>query len=116
MHRPGRYVLKVGESKSLPINFQTTEAYRHLPAQLLEFMRQQRCGFNPWLGTNCHQFDGRTAYGPLPDGSPLDARGGWHDAGDLLKYLLTSGNATAQMLLAYEGGGQRSEARRQKPA
>ena len=31
-------------------------------------------------------------------------RGGWHDAGDLLKYLLTSGNATAQMLLAYRLG------------
>jgi hypothetical protein len=32
----------------------------------------------------------------------MDATGGWHDAGDMLKYLLTSGNATAQMLLAYE--------------
>jgi hypothetical protein len=32
----------------------------------------------------------------------VDARGGWHDAGDLLKYLITSANATAQMLLAYE--------------
>jgi endoglucanase len=78
--------------------------YPALPAQLLEFMRQQRCGYNPWLGTNCHQSDGRTAYGPLPAGSTVDASGGWHDAGDLLKYLLTSGNATAQMLLAYELG------------
>ncbi len=52
----------------------------------------------------CHQLDGRTAYGPLPAGTQLDARGGWHDAGDLLKYLLTSSNATAQMLLAYALG------------
>jgi hypothetical protein len=65
-------------------------------------MRQQRCGYNPWLATNCHQFDGRTAYGPLTNGSVIDVRGGWHDAGDLLKYLLTSGNATAQMLLAHQ--------------
>ena len=65
-------------------------------------MREQRCGYNPWLGTNCHQLDGRTAYGPLTNGTPLDVTGGWHDAGDLLKYLLTSGNATAQMLLAYQ--------------
>jgi len=50
----------------------------------------------------CHSFDGRTVYGPLPAGTYLDARGGWHDAGDLLKYLLTSSNATAQMLLAYQ--------------
>jgi hypothetical protein len=31
----------------------------------------------------------------------VDATGGWHDAGDQLKYLITSSNATAQMLLAY---------------
>ncbi len=65
-------------------------------------MRQQRCGYNPWLDAVCHSFDGRTAYGPLPAGTYLDARGGWHDAGDLLKYLLTASNATAQMLLAYQ--------------
>jgi endoglucanase len=69
---------------------------------LLEFMREQRCGYNPWLGTNCHQLDGRTAYGPLPFGTPLNVTGGWHDAGDTLKYLVTSETATAQMLLAYE--------------
>jgi hypothetical protein len=42
----------------------------------------------------------------LPAGSYVDARGGWHDAGDQLKYLLTSSNATAQMLLAYQLGTQ----------
>jgi hypothetical protein len=31
----------------------------------------------------------------------FDATGGWHDAGDQLKYLLTAGNATAQLLLAF---------------
>ena len=103
VHTPGKFILKAGDSRSLPLQI-GNGPYAELPAQLLEFMRQQRCGFNPWLGTNCHQLDGRTAFGPLTNGSPLDARGGWHDAGDLLKYLLTSGNATAQMLLAYEVG------------
>src|SRR5688500_8132036 len=65
-------------------------------------MRQQRCGYNPWLDAVCHSLDGRTAYGPLPAGTYLNASGGWHDAGDLLKYLLTSSNSTAQLLLAYE--------------
>ncbi len=100
-YKPGNYALKIGSSKSLLVRI-GPNPHGELAAQLLEFMRQQRCGFNPWLNTNCHQADGRTAYGPLTNGSPLDARGGWHDAGDLLKYLLTSGNATAQMLLAYE--------------
>ncbi|HEX6729451.1 MAG TPA: glycoside hydrolase family 9 protein, partial [Pyrinomonadaceae bacterium] len=75
--------------------------YRDLPDQLLEFMRQQRCGFNPFVNAACHTYDGRTAFGPLPDGTHLNATGGWHDAGDQLKYLLTSSNATAQILLAY---------------
>jgi len=98
---PGRYVVKIGEGESLPFGI-AEKVFRELPDELLEFMRQQRCGYNPWLDAVCHPFDGRSAYGPLTNGSYVDARGGWHDAADLLKYLLTSGNATAQMLLAYE--------------
>ena len=97
----GRYLIRIGGASSQPFNV-GKNIYADMPDQLLEFMREQRCGYNPWLGTNCHQLDGRTAFGPLPAATPLDATGGWHDAGDLLKYLLTSGNATAQMLLAYE--------------
>lgn len=73
-----------------------------LPDQLLDFMRQQRCGYNPYVDAACHTFDGRTAFGPAPPGTYINASGGWHDAGDQLKYLLTSSNATAQMLLAYQ--------------
>src|SRR5262249_51384865 len=98
---PGRYFLKMGDSTSLPFSI-SDAAVATLPDQLLQFMRQQRCGYNPWIDAVCHPFDGRTAYGPLTNGSYLDARGGWHDAADLLKYLLTAANATAQMLLAWE--------------
>ncbi|HQR68076.1 MAG TPA: glycoside hydrolase family 9 protein, partial [Thermoanaerobaculia bacterium] len=68
---------------------------------LLEFLRQQRCGYNPFLDAVCHPYDGRTAYGPPPAGTYVDARGGWHDAGDQLKYLLTSSTATAHLLQAW---------------
>jgi peptidoglycan/xylan/chitin deacetylase (PgdA/CDA1 family) len=101
LHRPGRFQLRLGGAVSLP--FAVDEAiFRSLPDDLLEFMRQQRCGHNPWTDAVCHQLDGRTAYGPRPAGTEIDVRGGWHDAADLLKYLLTSGNATAQLLLAWE--------------
>ena len=50
--------------------------------ELLLFMRQQRCGYNPYLDMVCHTRDGRTVYAPIPDGSFMDASGGWHDAGD----------------------------------
>lgn len=97
----GRYFIQLGSARSasFDIHRDITSA---LPDQLLEFMRQQRCGYNPFVDAVCHSFDGRTAFGPLAAGSYLDASGGWHDAGDQLKYLLTSSNATAQLLLAYQ--------------
>ncbi len=100
LNKPGTYLIHIGNNSSP--EFQISQrAYSDLPDQLLEFMRQQRCGYNPWLDAVCHPFDGRTAYGPMAAGTYLNATGGWHDAGDQLKYLLTSSNATAQMLLAY---------------
>ena len=97
----GQFVLRVGHASS-PVFTIADTVYEPLPDQLLEFMREQQCGYNPWLGKPCHTNDARTAYGPLPYGTELDCTGGWHDAADLLKYLITSANATAQMLLANE--------------
>jgi hypothetical protein len=99
--KPGRYFIQIDKFES-PAFAIKSDIYVELPDQGLQFMRQQRCGYNPWLDAVCHSFDGRTAYGPLPSGTYLNCSGGWHDAGDLLKYLLTSSNATAQLLLAYE--------------
>jgi endoglucanase len=101
LSKDGEYFVKLGAAESPKFRI-GNDVYAELPDQLLEFMRQQRCGYNPWVGEVCHSFDGRTADGPLPAGSYVDARGGWHDAGDQLKYLLTSSNATAQMLLAHQ--------------
>lgn len=100
LRAPGRYVVRVGR-KDAGVVVVATAAYDRLAPDLLEFLREQRCGDNPFLGVACHSRDGRTAYGPRPAGSYVDARGGWHDAGDQLKYLLTASNATAQLLLAY---------------
>ena len=97
----GLYIIDVGSARSQPFTI-AVYAYRDVPDQLLEFMRQQRCGYNPFVDAVCHSFDGRTAFGPEPAGTYVNASGGWHDAGDQLKYLLTSSNATAQMLLAYQ--------------
>ena len=79
----------------------SSSSYDHYQELLLEFMRQQRCGYNPTLDMVCHQRDGRTFYGPMPDSTYVDVSGGWHDAGDMLKYLITGSYATAHMLMAY---------------
>ncbi len=101
LQKPGRYFLRLAAHTSPGFEI-GDRVYARLPDQLLEFMREQRCGYNPFMDAVCHAFDGRTAYGPSPAGTYLNATGGWHDAGDQLKYLLTASNATAQMLLAYQ--------------
>ena len=68
---------------------------------LLNYMRQQRCGFNPYLKDSCHTHDGYVIYGGPSDSSHIDVTGGWHDAADYLQYVATSANATYQMLFAY---------------
>ena len=98
---PGRYYLQTEESQLTSREF-SIGPYPAYQEDLLLFMRQQRCGYNPYLDMVCHMRDGRTVYGPVPDGSFMDASGGWHDAGDQLKYLITASNATARMLVSFE--------------
>jgi hypothetical protein len=100
VQKAGQYLICIGTDSSIsfPIN---DSIYQDIPDLLLEYMRQQRCGYNPFWDEVCHQLDGRSMYAPQPDSSYLDVSGGWHDAGDDLKYLLTSSYATGVMLLSY---------------
>ncbi|MCK0188811.1 glycoside hydrolase family 9 protein [Arenibacter sp. F20364] len=99
----GTYFIEAKKSKSRSNLFKIgNDVYKQKPGILLGFMRQQRCGYNPYFDMVCHQRDGRSAYGPMPDGTFVNASGGWHDAGDQLKYLITGSYATAHMLMAYE--------------
>lgn len=103
LRQPGRYVVALpGSDAASPAFTIGKDAFGHYQEDLLGFMRQQRCGYNPFLDMVCHQRDGRSMYGPMPDSSYVDVSGGWHDAGDQLKYLITGSYATAHMLLAYE--------------
>jgi endoglucanase len=103
VQKRGSYFLKGKRSEATSSVFRIGEdAYGNHQETLLEFMRQQRCGYNPTLDMVCHEKDGRSFFGPMPDSTYVDVSGGWHDAGDQLKYLITSSYATAHMLMAYE--------------
>jgi len=70
----------------------------------LQYMRQQRSGFNPYLKDSCHTHDGFALYGTkagIKDSTYYDASGGWHDASDYLQYSTTSANAAYHLLMAY---------------
>lgn len=96
---PGTYVVRVDGLAPDTLRVGPYPAYQE---DVVAFLRQQRCGYNPLLDAVCHAEDGRTVDGPRPFGSYLPALGGWHDAGDQLQYLITTSNAAARLLLAYE--------------
>ena len=97
----GSYYIKAGDAISpiFPIN---ADVYNGTADFVLNYMRQQRCGYNPFLGDSCHKYDAYIEYHPTKNGQRLDVRGGWHDAGDYLQYTTTSANAMYQMMLAYQ--------------
>ena len=78
------------------------DVYKSANEVPLQYMRQQRCGYNPVLHATCHQHDGRLVLSGDRDGEKVDVTGGWHDASDYLQYLTTSANAVYQMLFAYQ--------------
>lgn len=97
----GLYYLEAGNAKSpaFPIN---DYVYNGTADFLLKYMRQQRCGYNPFLKDSCHTHDGYIIYHPTKTGQRIDVTGGWHDATDYLQYTTTSANAIYQMMFAYQ--------------
>ncbi len=96
----GRYYLKAGGSRSpeFPIG---PDVYQGAADYTLNYMRQQRCGYNPYLKDSCHTHDGFIVDHPTKSGQIIDVKGGWHDASDYLQYVTTSANAVYQMLFAW---------------
>lgn len=103
INKNGVYYLRASKTKQRSPDVRiSSSAYSGYSETLLGFMRQQRCGYNPTLNVYCHHKDGYSFYGPMEDSTFVDVSGGWHDAGDQLKYLITSSYATAHMLKTYE--------------
>lgn len=101
VNKEGLYRIEAGKAVSPDFRI-ADDVYAGTADFLLTYMRQQRCGFNPWLNDSCHVHDGYVIYGGEDDSMHIDATGGWHDAADYLQYVATSANATYQMLHAYE--------------
>ncbi len=101
VREPGSYRLVVEDAAS-PAFAVGSDRYRDLLGLTLQFFRVQRCGdANALLHGPCHLTDG-TADGGGRDGQRVDATGGWHDAGDYIKFLITQGASTALLLEAFD--------------
>lgn len=99
-NKTGKYYLEVGGHKS-PVFKIAPDVFKGAADFLLHYMRQQRCGYNPFLKDSCHVQDGTIVDHPTRSGRAIDVHGGWHDASDYLQYTNTSANAVFQMLFAY---------------
>lgn len=101
LKKQGSYRIRLGGVVS-PAFALKDDPYRNVIPVTLRFFRVQRCGdTHPSLHGACHLKDGKAQDGPAA-GSLLDVSGGWHDAGDYLKFLITTGLTTVVMLAAYQ--------------
>ena len=108
LNTSGRYIIQLSDGNTRSIEFEIdTNTYGGLADFILGFFHSQRCGHNPYLDVFCHRFsgtnrlDGEAVDGP-DAGSRFDVSGGWHDAGDYIKFILTVADTTFMMLFAYK--------------
>ena len=101
LDREGSYRIEAAGAATDPFPV-SWDAYRGSADFVLNYLRQQRCGWNPFLKDSCHTRDAIIVGHPTKSGQRLDVRGGWHDASDCLQYTTTSANAIYQMMIAYE--------------
>lgn len=96
----GKYYIKAGNTQS-PVFRVDYDVYNGAADFILNYIRQQRCGYNPYLKDSCHTHDGVIVDHPTRTGEKIDVTGGWHDATDYLQYSTTSVNSIFQMMFAY---------------
>jgi glycosyl hydrolase family 9/cellulase-like Ig domain-containing protein len=83
LRRPGMYQVTVGDERSVPFFIREDVWRRTLPAAI-GYYRYQRCGVDvPGVHPACHLDDARRR----DTGEHVDVVGGWHDAGDLRKWM-----------------------------
>lgn len=104
---PGTYFIEAGGVKS-PFFKVDAHVYDGTADFLLNYLRQQRCGWNPYIQDSCHTHDGFIVWANdrRLEGKHVDVVGGWHDATDYLQYSTTSLNTIFQMLFAYQQNPQ----------
>ena len=119
--RVGRYAVVLEGGGVLGPFSIDPEAYANVPAALLAFMRTQRCGATTVAISGhgpCHRFasigdgdpathsgdgiavaDGYLGHVDVSTGPAVNVEGGWHDAGDYVKFLGTTAFVVALDLI-----------------
>jgi len=100
----GKFIINVGNESSSPFII-GDEVFNTVVDSLMLFFRIQRCGpTHPLMHKKCHLSDASTIISSASDTiySTVDVTGGWHDAGDYIKFFSTSALTTYMLLFAYD--------------
>ncbi len=114
IREPGDYALTVGDLD--PVELKVREApYAALANLPLVHLRMQRSGTDTVRWREASHFGDAAAWLEVPVGDPADGKwqpdpgerrvdvlGGWYDAGDHIKFTLTTSYTIYHLLLAYE--------------
>ncbi len=98
---PGGYYILYGRTRSETFRI-GAGVYDGTADFILNYIRQQRCGYNPFLKDTCHVHDGMIVDHPTLSGKVIDVWGGYHDASDHLRYTATTANSVYQMMFAWQ--------------
>jgi len=97
----GKYKIKLLDTESYPFEIDNS-IFNDVRDSLSLFFKAQRCGpTNPILHQPCHLSDAEKIIG-YKDSTSRDLTGGWHDAGDYVKFLKTTALTTYLLLFSYE--------------
>lgn len=105
LRKPGTYQLWIPGANTFSPEFRIAgDVYRPVVDRTIESFFFQRCGTvigsrTVWNHTACHLEDSYFFDNP---GLWRDVRGGWHDAGDYGKFIVTGALSAAFLLYAYE--------------
>ena len=101
--REGMYQVSIADELSTPF-FIRPDVWRRTLPKAAGYYRYQRCGVAvPGVHPACHLDDARRR----DNGQPVDVTGGWHDAGDLRKWMdATLLNAIGLLRVARNLGAQ----------
>ena len=97
----GKYQIIADGNKSIPFEIKN-DVFNNVVDSLMLFFKVQRCGStNPYLHGPCHLSDATSLVG-FKKTSAVDVTGGWHDAGDYIKFLSTTAYTTYMLIFSYE--------------
>jgi hypothetical protein len=96
----GRFVVEMAGARSDTFTI-SHDVYRNVLSYPLQYLLEQRCGRNPVFNMPCHQEDGIIVDGPN-NGKSIDAVGGYHDASDYLRFLITTSYVAGNLLITFK--------------